>query len=158
MILLVASIFLNLKSIANYRKNGSQFRALITTDFHESESPSASTLQFEKVLNYDTKIFDFNKEVKDILREQWVHDFENFGTSHNLRIDPMFYVDKNGNKINAMQHRWNKERSRDILDSNYKSFDTLYRRFMEQVIGPLLGGTKKLNTGIHSLPLFSSDF
>ena len=153
MIFLVASIFLNLISLANYRKNVSQFRSLIS-DFHETPS----SLQVEKILSYDTTIFDFNKEVKDILRKQWLYDFENFGSSHNLRIDPMFFVDKNGNKINAMQHRWNKERSRDVLDSNYESFDALYRRFIEQVIGPSLGGTEILNTCTLNLTIIFSVF
>ena len=101
-----------------------------------------SNLRDEIILNYDTINFDFNSEVKRILKLHWLHEFANFGSSHTLHLDANFFIDKNGNKINIMQHRWNKERSRDYFSSDYESFDLLYRRFIEEVVGPSLGGIK----------------
>ena len=134
--LVVARVFSNNcnKHTVNYRSDGTQFRPL-QIDLHQT-----SNLQEEKILKYDTSDFDFNKEVKRILKQHWLHEFTNFGSSHKLHFDANFYVDSNGNKINIMQHRWNKERSRDFLSYDYESFDLLYRRFIEQVIGPSLGG------------------
>jgi hypothetical protein len=126
----------NCKHITNYRSDGSQFFPL-KFDFNQ-----VSNLREEKIFNYNLNDFDFNSEVKRVLKQHWLHEFANFGSSHDLHFDTNFFIDKNGNKINIMQHRWNKERSRDYYSSDYESFDLLYRRFIEQVVGPSLGGIK----------------
>ena len=103
-----------------------------------------SSLHNERIFKYNTSVFDFNHEVKLVLQNHWCHYFDKFGPMHCLEVGSYFHLDRNNNRINALQHRWNRDRSRELVGSDYVSFDKLYRRFIKEVIGPSMGGENRI--------------
>jgi hypothetical protein len=114
------------------------------------------SLRNEVIQGFDTNLHDILGAVKGILEKNTGETIEYMHELHLLPKMSHISTDNAGELCSSQQLLWNVERGRlkqDCVDK-YETFDKAYRKFIEEYIGPRMGGGRIIYQRAPTLRIF----
>lgn len=103
-------------------------------------------LRQETIMSFDTQRHDLLTAIKNILEINAGEKISDFQQLHTMKVLGETTIDHAGIIVSKQQMIWNKERGRLNQECvrKYEEFDYVYKAFIEQFIGPYMGGGRIL--------------
>jgi hypothetical protein len=106
---------------------------------------SLDELRKESIHSYDTGEYDFIGAIQEAFADTLAIDPSELPRLDLLHLDPScaaFDKDGSNNAINTIQLKWNSKRDKQHMERDaFSRFNDVYRRFVSNVIGPLMVST-----------------
>jgi hypothetical protein len=123
-------------------------RTFIKADGYKMIDTKLFKLRTEKKFQYDTVKYPFLECAREILEIE-AGQLPSLEDCHLSKVGGDVHLDKSGNTLNKLQAIWNSNRCRIDNDfhenkgeiaPNYDKLDEIYHKFIQEVIGPQMGG------------------